>query len=668
MAAKSQTFEVLFPTAGLVRRFGYQSQPPYTCVAANNVRPYDTFDGRERGGSRPALAFYSGQQLDADPAPPQALFSATILGTGSDTGEVSFSLLAISNGILYYTDSGGVIGNVGSLGDTLNSTAPMLDLCQLATNVYIADWKPARPSGTGTVTNSTGKLDLGETQTINTSLDRVCITDPAYNGRALDILAGTYTISASEVVSGKTLLTIDWPTNPYTTGTVAVSEGVVTITGGTWPSWASAGILTIGGQAYTVDTRDSDTQLTLLGCDDLTISSGTAFSLGLPPTISCTWELVWPVKVYDVTVRAVSHLTATYGIVPPNCPLCCIYRNRLVLAGPDHVFYQSRALDPADWDYGADPDDAARPVGGTTFSSGEIGGPLVALIPFSDDYLIFACHSALYALRGDIASGGQIDVLSREVGIVGPNAWCMLPDASVLLLSRGGLYLIPSGVSSYPQRFSQDKLPADLLDVDGVTNAVSLLYDPEFSGVHIHITPYDGSTGEHWWLDLTKPGFWPVTLQDDHQPTCICAYAATPGAARHVVLAGVDGWLRCYNSYNPWDEGPPINDRTHCTITSTVTIGPLRMASPGWEGLFADISAMLDGDSGSVTWELYIGRTAQEAYESTTPAATGTWIGGWNVSTGDRSRGSVAFLKLTSTGQWSLELITIARIIGGRMR
>jgi hypothetical protein len=66
---------------------------------------------------------------------------------------------------------------------------------------------------------------------------------------------------------------------PYSTGTIVIVAGVVTLTGGTWPSWAAAGRLKVLGNVYTVATRNSNTVLTL---DDLTVAvaSGTAFQLG----------------------------------------------------------------------------------------------------------------------------------------------------------------------------------------------------------------------------------------------------------------------------------------------------------------------------------------------------------------------------------------------------
>ena len=64
----------------------------------------------------------------------------------------------------------------------------------------------------------------------------------------------------------------------YATGTVAAALGVVTLTSGTWPTWAANGQLVVDGVSYDVDTRDSGTQLTL---DDLTITitAGSEYSL-----------------------------------------------------------------------------------------------------------------------------------------------------------------------------------------------------------------------------------------------------------------------------------------------------------------------------------------------------------------------------------------------------
>jgi hypothetical protein len=64
----------------------------------------------------------------------------------------------------------------------------------------------------------------------------------------------------------------------YETGTVAVTLGVVTLTGGTFPSWAAQGDLWVNDGYYPVSTRDTSTQVTLVDTT-LTGLSGETYSL-----------------------------------------------------------------------------------------------------------------------------------------------------------------------------------------------------------------------------------------------------------------------------------------------------------------------------------------------------------------------------------------------------
>jgi hypothetical protein len=70
-------------------------------------------------------------------------------------------------------------------------------------------------------------------------------------------------------------------TAPYSTGTVEIVAGVVTLTGGTFPSWAADGLLKASSNYYSVASRDSGTQITL---DDtsVAVSAASSFDLGRP--------------------------------------------------------------------------------------------------------------------------------------------------------------------------------------------------------------------------------------------------------------------------------------------------------------------------------------------------------------------------------------------------
>lgn len=66
--------------------------------------------------------------------------------------------------------------------------------------------------------------------------------------------------------------------DPYSTGTITVVNGVATLAGGTWPTWAANGVLNFSARSYPVTTRDTATQLTL---GDLTVDADalTTYSL-----------------------------------------------------------------------------------------------------------------------------------------------------------------------------------------------------------------------------------------------------------------------------------------------------------------------------------------------------------------------------------------------------
>lgn len=73
-------------------------------------------------------------------------------------------------------------------------------------------------------------------------------------------------------------------TAPYTTGTVTIAAGVVTLVGGTFPSWAADGVLKVNNQYYPVASRGGDTEITL---DSTSVAVATAANYQLArPEIS----------------------------------------------------------------------------------------------------------------------------------------------------------------------------------------------------------------------------------------------------------------------------------------------------------------------------------------------------------------------------------------------
>lgn len=93
--------QLLFPTAGVVKRLSVQQQGPYTCPDALNVRPNDNIEGRERGGSRPALEKAFAEQLGS--GNPIRMYADVPFVSG---GSLTSVLVASANGKLYRVNAG----------------------------------------------------------------------------------------------------------------------------------------------------------------------------------------------------------------------------------------------------------------------------------------------------------------------------------------------------------------------------------------------------------------------------------------------------------------------------------------------------------------------------------------------------------------------------------
>ena len=684
-----------FPLGGLNRSTGFDNTAPETTPYCVNVRPYDVVNlssaqmhgGRLRGGARPGITKAYSQQCSNGPI--QMLNYASSV---TSTGGTNNILLAVADGTLYENSTGSLTarGSVGSL----NDTAPNLQGTQVGEKFYIADYRAKNLKGlNGVITNNNrlsipgGALIDGVTSewnalspAIDTSKDVVWISGSidtesniypitavtsgyiVFSGSMTNQTSGVvwqigrvpkvYDTSSPTTAVTSLMGTLPIPASNYKTGTVTVASGIVTLAG-SGASWADPNIPTavasdpatymltlkipnasgIGTQSYLVSKKDSNTQMTLIDCTtDADMPSGT------------TYELSWT--------------SDYYGIPPLNCPLCCTYRGRLVLAGPGAVWYMSRVLDPNDWDYGYDPSDASRAIGGTSTTTGGIPEPILALMPHSDQYLIFGCERSLWLLTSDPAYGGTIQALSRDVGVLGPNAWCNLPDGSIVFLSRDGLYQIPPGASSYPQSISRQFLPAELLDVDWITNTISLCYDVWGRGIHLSITPVSGATGIHFFVDWTTKSFWPVTLPNSQQPTIMVRYSPNSTFPASVILGSYDGYTRKYSTSATTDDGT--------AFSSVICYGPIAIGGISNYGELVYLSADTDSNGQSVSWGIYTGDNGQEAIASAVSGATagnaewtGTFVAGDNQRQYPRAFGAAHVIMVSGTHGWAIEGLQI---------
>lgn len=101
------SLNLVFPTAGVMRRHAFQSQSPYSCFDAYNVLPDDPFLERERGGSRPGIETAVSGNVGG---PVQWIGS---IGYRDEDGKLRRELCAVGNGSLFH-DKGSGLEEVGS--------------------------------------------------------------------------------------------------------------------------------------------------------------------------------------------------------------------------------------------------------------------------------------------------------------------------------------------------------------------------------------------------------------------------------------------------------------------------------------------------------------------------------------------------------------------------
>lgn len=406
-------------------------------------------------------------------------------------------------------------------------------------------------------------------------------------------------------------------------------------------------------------------QISSVSMDYITLaSSATDGSSG-----SCSYRIERAPKVYDPINETISILSATDGQVPTGNPLVCRYRGRLVLAGADiapHVWYMSRMGDPQDWDYAQT--DVQAAAAGTLSDAGIPGEPITALIPWHDDYLLFGCQDSLWQMRGDPAYGGRLDMLSTNIGIIAPRAWCLGPTGEVYFLSCDGLYVVSPAGSSPPTQLSRDRLPRELAQVNTNNYHVEMAYDETGQGVHIYISakertiPSEPEMAEtHWWLDIDDQTFWPMGHYIAHEPFALHSYYTESRSDFNVLIGGRDGYLRRMNTMADTDDSVPFRSHVFC--------GPLPLGKGIYDGVLMELLAVLAEDSGRLDWKVYIGDSPAELMEYGKSMKDGQWLAGVNRTVRPGGRGQEWGLMLRGVDTaWSFETINAVTRTAGRRR
>jgi len=361
-------------------------------------------------------------------------------------------------------------------------------------------------------------------------------------------------------------------------------------------------------------------------------------------------------KVYSASNNTIIEWVATAGTLPQQCPLICSYRNRIVL-GKDQTWYMSKQGDPLDWDTTAT--GIAAAVSGTTADAGQVGERLSAMVPWSDDYLIFASQCTLYILRGDPNEAGRIDIISHNVGIIDKFAWCHDPNGTLYFLGEDGFYKMAPGAQ--PVNLSENNLPVELGRVNIELTEPILQWDKERHGVMIYLTARASGPSVHWFYDIRTEGFFRDVYQTDHGPTAARDYGSDSKFFRKMVLGGRDGYLRTMDRFAKEDDG--------AAIESYVIYAPQRLAKNEMQAGIIQLTQMVTAlGTDAVDYEIRLHNTHEYAWRAVA-RESGTWSGGkLQYTNRTRLRGGSVAIKLgrnTSGSYWGVEkLMMVAKAAG----
>lgn len=322
----------------------------------------------------------------------------------------------------------------------------------------------------------------------------------------------------------------------------------------------------------------------------------------------------WTPPAAAVTVGVVhsgGYVVATTGSAPGSSSNAdCVYRNRF-LRPVGKAIYASRQGTYTDWSMSTDISDATRPFVIQLSEAGEIGDDVVALVPHKDAYLLAATSSSLWAVQGDPAAQGRLQNISRDVGMVGPRAWCRDHLDRYYFLSSHGLYTVSASGDGL-QAISEDVVPEQLT---GVTDEDTVLeYDHETRGVRIYIP----TAAVNWLFDTERQGFWPFKV----------GYSGSHVAIGPIALKDGDTYGRLLRLYG---------------ITATGS------ASVSWRVLVADTAEQVSANA----------KATIEALVAELPISNihsgGTWTGGVNHRSYPRARGLFMILLLSAGAAWGFE-------------
>ena len=335
------------------------------------------------------------------------------------------------------------------------------------------------------------------------------------------------------------------------------------------------------------------------------------------------------------------------------------WRGRIVmsgLAGDPQDWFMSKIGDAHDWEYAPSVLSEATATSGSNAPAGRMPDIVTSMMPLTDDILVFGGDHEIWALSGDPMQGGRWDMMSNTIGMAWGRAWCKDGKGSFYFMgSKGGVY--SGNIGDGLQKISAGLIDERLEDINLDQNVVNLVWNERNQGVHIFITPRtkllnsDSSTTEHLFFDRRTSSWWLDKFANkDHNPKVSLVIDGDSPGDRALLLGSWDGYVRQVDETATADDGTAIN--------SHVYYGPI-VSRGNMSGLrLEEMRATIAKNSSAVTYEVFRGDSAEDAYQNTSATISGSWSAGYNRSERRKARGRALYVKASNTSNsqsWAME-------------
>ena len=357
--------------------------------------------------------------------------------------------------------------------------------------------------------------------------------------------------------------------------------------------------------------------------------------------------------LYSPVTNSLDNWTPTSGTMPVDgigkkARLIAPWRDRIILSGlpedPSNIFASAQG-DPRNWNYAPLSPSPSQAWALNTAQAGQIPDIVTALMPYSDDYLYVGCDHELWRISGDPASGGKVDMVSRQLGVAWGKSWCTDPFGNLYIFGNDcGVYTLTP--NEQPIRISQP-IDSILRDTDLRKCYVTLAWNDRLQGMHVFVTHRRGAEPEQHYFWEQRTGAWWVDrfTDNDHNPVCNMTFQGNTGTGRVVVIGSFDGYVRFVTDAAPNDDGEDIE--------SEIWLGPI-LTKDLDDILLKDSQFILGEESGPVTGYIHTGATAEEAFNSDAKDEF-TLSGGRSSCLPTRWSGHAIYARLVSSSQWSEE-------------